>query len=79
MMVSSLKIGIIKPCFFMYGLRTVSKRTKIWKMIVSKTALTISPENADALNPGLATSKGSKINGKKSVFVPKLSKATAEG
>ena len=48
-------------------------------MMVSKTALTMSPENADACNPGLATSNGNKIKDQKSVFVPKLSKATAEG
>ena len=51
----------------------------MWKIVVSKTALTIRPENADACNPGFATSNGSKINDQKSVFVPKLSKATALG
>ena len=48
-------------------------------MMVSKTALTIRPENADARNPGFATSKGSKINDQKSVFGPKSSNATADG
>ena len=48
-------------------------------MKVSNNAVTIKPENADARNPGFATSKGSKINDQKSVFVPKLSNATANG
>ena len=51
----------------------------MWKIIVSKAALTIRPENAEARKPGFATSSGSKINDQKSVFVPKLSKPTALG
>ena len=77
MMVSSFWTGIIKPCCLTYGLRTESITIKTWKMNVSSNALTTRPENAIALNPGFVTWIGNNIKAKKSVFVPKLSNATA--